>query len=148
MNTVYRAVGSILVGTLCFVLVGASVTVGMVRWIELSLMVGIPMGLSAGLTALLATYAALEYRERRASGSVSRPVVRRLWTASGAVVAYVLASVVGFVLFFFGNGDDGVWVLLFGLPIVVLSGALVAYVGARVARGSKPRPPAPPQGSR
>lgn len=148
MNTVYRVVGSLLVGILCFFIVGASVTVGVVRWIELSLLLGIPMGLTAGLTALFATYATLEYRTSRASGAVSQSVVRRLWTAGGAAVAYVLATVVGFVLFFYGNGDDGVWVLLFGLPLVVPTGALLAYAVARVTRGATPQSPAPPQSSR
>jgi hypothetical protein len=145
MNVVSRTLVSLLVGVVAVLLVGASVTVWLVRWIELSLMLGIPMGLGAGLTALAATYTALEYRAERATGSVAPAVTRRLWTATAAAVAYVLAAGVGFTLFFFGNGDDGVWVLLFGLPLAVLAGAVVGYVAARATQTptSRRRTPSP-----
>ncbi len=145
MGVMYRAGSSLLVGVLCFLIVGASVTVGLVPWIELSLMLGIPMGASAGLTALFSTYTALEYRAVRATGTISQPVIRRLWTAAGATVTYVFTTAVGFALFFFGNALDGLWVLLFGLPMVVLAGALLAYIAARVTNGAIASSPAPPQ---
>lgn len=140
-----RVFGSLAVGVVCFLVVGAAATVGFVRWIELSLMLGIPMGLTAGLTGLVATYVVLEYRTARTAGTVTDPIVGRLWTGLAAVVAYVLATLVGLGLFFLGDGDDGVFVLLFGLPVAVLGGALLAYVTARVTRRARPRPPAPPE---
>jgi hypothetical protein len=145
MNTLSRALVSLLVGVVAFLLVGTSVTVWMVRWIELSLMLGIPMGLGAGLTALAVTYTALEYRAERVVGSVTPAATRRLWTATAAAVAYVVVAVAGFALFFFGDGDDGVWVLLFGLPLAVLAGAVAGYVAARVTQisTSRRRTPSP-----
>lgn len=142
MNTVSRLLASLFVGFLVFVAVGAGLTVWMVRWIELSLMLGIPMGLAAGLTAMATTFVIFGYRTERSTGSVSLTTVRRLWGASAAAATYVLVTVVGLVVFFYGDGDDGVALLLFGLPVAVPLGALVGYVVARLSHRTPPDTPA------
>lgn len=138
MNTVTRALVSLLVGFLVFVAVGTGITAWMVRWIEFSLMLGIPMGLTAGLTAVATTFVILGYWTARSTRSVSHTAVRRLWAGSAAAITYVLLTGVGLALFFYGDGDDGVAILVFGLPVGVPLGALVGYVVARVTHETTP----------
>ncbi|WP_256297943.1 hypothetical protein [Haloarchaeobius salinus] len=131
MRTLSKTLVGLAVGLLAFLVAGVAVTAVLDPHIWPSLIVGVPVAITVGLTAFLATVAMLRYRDHRRAGDLDIGVVAAYRAAvvavatSGAVVLLGTAAVV------FGVGELGIAVLVFGLPACVLVAAGVAYVTVR-----------------
>ncbi|MDS0222535.1 hypothetical protein NDI54_14415 [Haloarcula sp. S1AR25-5A] len=130
MNTYVRLVVALLVGALAFAITTVSVTSGFEPQIEFSLLIGLPMGLSAGLTALFAGYVLLWHRDRAAAGAVSERAVRLRMAALAAVADFFVVTIVGVALYVLASGSLGIGLLVAGLPVTLLLAAAVGYLVA------------------
>jgi hypothetical protein len=131
MNTIARVIVSILVGVVAFALVTVGVTSGLQPRIEFSLIVGLPMGVFAGITAVGATYAELAYRGRRATDTITPAARRGRWAAGVAVLAYALVAVVGLALYLLADVSAALGLLTVGLPVALVVAAGIGYFAAR-----------------
>lgn len=128
MNTVTRVVAGLLAGVVGFAVAAVAVTAGFEPRVEFSLLIGLPVGLYAGLTALFATYVGLWYRDRDGDGSASRSAARRLRAAVAAVAAFVLVAAVGVAVFFLASASAGIALLVVGLPVTLVVAAIAGYL--------------------
>lgn len=144
MNNLTRAVGSLLAGVVVFALVAVGVTEALASRIWLSVMVGLPVGIVAGLTAVALTYLGVTYRAERAStGKASARTVAHLWATVAALLAFfVVGGGTTWSLSLQAMGLMGAMMFV-GAPLGVLAATLAAYlVSQRVQRRQPPRPAA------
>ncbi|WP_267639555.1 hypothetical protein [Haloarchaeobius amylolyticus] len=134
MKTIVRALVAVLAAILGFVLTTVGVTALLAPQIEFSLLVGLPVGVYAGLTALFATFVGLWYRDQTATGTPTEGVTRGLWAAGGAVLGFLGTVAFGLGLYLGAGMSMGLTVLLFGVPAVLLVAGVVGFVAARLDR--------------
>ncbi|WP_439026412.1 hypothetical protein [Haloarchaeobius sp. DT45] len=134
MNTFVRVLVALVAGILGFAVVTVAVTVGFAPEIEFSLLIGLPMGVYAGLTTVFATYAGLWYRDQVAAGPATERATRVLWSAAAAVAAFVVTTVLGVLLYLVFDVSIGIGVLVLGVPAVVFVAAVGGYIAARTGR--------------
>lgn len=139
MKTLSRVLLSLLVGAVAFGVAAVLTTAGFEPWIELSLVVGVPVGISAGLTATFLTYAGLRFRELPADSVDRRFAKGMLGAAIAAAVGFVVVTALGVAVFFLGDRSLGVGVLVAGLPVALVLAAVVGYVLAVVRLGGRGR---------
>lgn len=140
MNTLSKTLASLAVGLLAFLATGIAVTAVLDPYIWPSLLVGAPVAVTVGVTALLATVATLRYRERRRADALGVGAVAAYRAAVVAVATCLVVVPVGTAAIVFDVGEFGIAVLVFGLPASVLVAAVVAYVTARRTAPDR-RPP-------
>ncbi|MUV56325.1 hypothetical protein [Halogeometricum sp. CBA1124] len=134
MNTFARIAIALVVGSLGFAVVAVGITAALEPWVAFSLIVGLPVGLSAGLTAAFATYAGLRYRDQVRRGSVSNSAVRTLWAGITAVLDFVTVTALGLTVYFLVDGSLGIGLLVVGLPVTLLLAAVAGYLSADTGR--------------
>jgi hypothetical protein len=134
MNTYVRVVLALLLGALAFVVTAVAVTAGFEPEIEFSLLVGLPVGVSAGLTGLFAGYVLLWHRDRAAAGTLSDRLARLRVAALAAVADFFLVTAAGVAIYAFADGSTGIGLLVAGLPVTL---SLAAAVGYLVAGGGR-----------
>jgi len=130
MHTYVRIVVALLLGTLAFAGTTVAVTAAFEPEIAFSLLIGLPMGVSAGLTGLFAGYVLLWYRDRAAAGAVSERAVRLRMAALAAVIDFFVVTAVGVALYTLAIGSVGISLLVAGLPVTLLLAAAVGYLVA------------------
>lgn len=138
MNRYVRAITALILGVVAFAVTTVAVTAGFEPQIEFSLLVGLPVGVAAGATALFAGYVLLWYREREAAGTVSTRAVRLRLAALATVVDFLAVTAVGVGLYVLAGSGLGIGLLVAGLPVTLLLAAVVGYLLAgrdRTARG-------------
>lgn len=119
------ALVSLLAGGAAFLVGTVAVTEALSPYVWPSLLVGLPVGLVAGLSTVALTYVGLGYRrEHRGTGAVSTGTRRRLQATVAAVVA---GMVVG------GATVGGLATAALGLALALLAGIGVGLVAAVVA---------------
>ncbi|GCF12707.1 hypothetical protein Harman_06420 [Haloarcula mannanilytica] len=128
MNTYVRIVVALLLGAFAFAVTTVAVTAGFEPQIEFSLLIGLPMGVSAGLTALFAGYVLLLHRDQAALGTVSKRAVRLRLAALAAVADFVVVTAVGVGLYAFADASIGIGLLVAGLPVTLVLAAGVGYL--------------------
>lgn len=142
MKTILKLLGSVLVGVVTFVVVGGGVTAMLAPYIWLSAMLGIPIGLAAGVAAIALTYMGLTYREEVvASGAASERTISRLKATGAGTVAFVVAG--GLTLTALWSQAIGLAaaILTGALPVGILTAVIVVYLVLR-----RSRPQVPPDG--
>ena len=137
MDTHVRIVVSLLLGAFAFAVTTVAVTAGFEPQIEFSLLIGLPMGVSAGLTALFAGYVLLWHRDRAALGAVSERAARLRLAALAAVAGFLVVTAVGVGLYALADASIGVGLLVAGLPVTVVLTAAVGYLVADRIRGEQ-----------
>ena len=95
MNTHVRIVVAPLLGVLVSAVTTLSVTAGFEPQIEFSLLIGLPVGVSAGLTGLFAGYVLLWHRDRAAAGELSDRVARLRLAALATIADFVVVTAAG-----------------------------------------------------
>lgn len=128
MNTLSKVFVSLAVGVLAFLAAGVAVTAVLDAHVWPSLFVGVPVGVTVGATALLATFARLRYREGRRAGDLDAGVVAAHRAAVVAVATCVVVVPLGVAAVVLDAGELGLALLVFGLPGCVLAAAVVAFV--------------------
>jgi len=136
MNTHVRIVVALLLGVLAFAVTTVSVTAGFEPQIEFSLLIGLPVGVSAGLTGLFAGYVLLWYRDQ-AAGAVSERAVRLRLAALATIADFVVVTTAGVALYAFADGSLGISLLIAGLPVTLPLAAAVGYALAGGNRGEQ-----------
>lgn len=137
MNVFVRIVVSLFAAVVAFAVATVGVTAAFESQIEFSLLVGLPVGISAALTALFATYVALWYRDLQGTSTVTPSATRLRWAAIATVVDVVGVTALGVALSLLGWGGLGIAMLIAGLPATLLFAALVGYlVGATAHNGT------------
>lgn len=131
MSTLSKTLVSLVVGLLAFLATGIAVTAVLDPYIWPSLLVGAPVAVTVGATALFATVATLRYRERRRVGTLDAGAVAAYRAAVVAVATCLVVVPLGTAAVVFDVGELGIAVLVFGLPASVLLAAVVAYVTVR-----------------
>lgn len=134
MNTYVRIVVALLLGALAFAVTTVAVTASFEPEIEFSLLIGLPMGVSAGLTGLFAGYVLLWYRDRAAAGTVSDRAARLRVAALAAVANFFVVTAAGVAIYVFVDGSTGIGLLVAGLPVTL---SLAVAVGYLVAGGGR-----------
>ncbi|AAV45350.1 unknown [Haloarcula marismortui ATCC 43049] len=134
MNTHVRIVVALLLGALVFAVTTVVVTAGFEPQIEFSLLIGLPVGVSAGLTALFASYVLLWHRDQAAAGTVSGRAVRLRLAALATIADFVTVTAAGVGLYVVLGRSLGISLLIAGLPVTL---PLAAAVGYLVAGGSR-----------
>ncbi|WP_058996689.1 hypothetical protein [Haloarcula sp. CBA1127] len=134
MNTHVRIVVALLLGVLVFAVTTVAVTAGFEPQIEFSLLIGLPVGVSAGLTALFAGYVLLWHRDRAAAGTVPERAVRLRLAALATIADFVTVTAAGVGLYVVLGRSLGISLLIAGLPVTL---PLAAAVGYLVAGGSR-----------
>nr|WP_303647530.1 hypothetical protein [Haloarchaeobius amylolyticus] len=119
---------ALVAGILGFALVTVAVTAGFESEIAFSLLIGLPMGVYAGTTAVFVAYVGLWYRDRVATGEPGRTAARLRWSAVASVAAFVLSTALGLALYLVFDASIGIGMLVLGVPAVVLVAAIVGYV--------------------
>ncbi|MCT9096735.1 hypothetical protein [Haloarchaeobius sp. HME9146] len=135
MNTVIRAIAALLAGLAGFVIATVGTTALLASRIEFSLLVGLPVGVYAGLTLLFGSFLALWYRDQAAVGDPTEGVTRGLWAGAAAIVALVGTIAVGLALYIVAGLSVGLTVLLFGVPAALLVAGVIGFIVARTGRG-------------
>lgn len=131
MTALTRTLGSVLVGLVVFAVVTVAGAVAFEPRIEFSLLVGLPMGIYAGVTLAITTAAGLRYRAERTGGSLRESTRRRVRAAVAATLALVCSGTVGAVVFVAVDATTGLGILLFGLPVVTAGvGLAVSFANA------------------
>jgi hypothetical protein len=145
MHVVLRAAISLLVAIVAFGIATVGITAALQPRIEFSLLVGLPVGVFAGLTALFAAYVRLRYRDERAKESPSWSMRRWSRAAVAAVLALVVVTALGLALYALGSLGFAVGVLTVGLPVTVPVAAVAGYLtpdtGIDDESGSRPSAP-------
>jgi hypothetical protein len=148
MNTLTRLAVALLVGIVTAAVVAVGLAAGLQSRIEFSLLVGLPTGVFAGLTALFATYAHLWGRgatpsvstSTSAAGAPVRPGRVRVARAGvAAAVGFGLVGAVGLGLYLLAGVSTGLSVLILGSPIGALIAAALAYLVGRPTKASGDR---------
>ncbi|EMA07566.1 hypothetical protein SAMN05443574_106240 [Haloarcula vallismortis] len=137
MNTHVRIVVTLLLGALVFAVTTVAVTAGFEPQIEFSLLIGLPVGLSAGLTGLFAGYVLLWYRDRAAAGAVPERAVRLRLAALATIADFVVVTAAGVALYVYGDGSLGISLLVAGLPVTLPLAAAIGYGLAGSSRGEQ-----------
>lgn len=145
MGKLTRAIGSLVVGVLAFVVVGVGITGALAPYIWPSAMLGLPAGLVAGVATAALGYLWFTYRAERASaGQASARTTARLWATLAAVLAFVLVGGAATVVLLAGAVGLAVAMLTGGLPIGVVAAVMAGYIVSRRVRARRPpRKPAP-----
>jgi hypothetical protein len=136
MHTLAKAGASLLAGVAAFLLVGLGVTEALAPHVWLSLLLGLPAGLAAGMGTVPLAYLGLTaWAERRDTGSVSARTGRRLRTTLVALAAGVLtaASVVAVAAV---GGVGLATATLVALVAGVVAATLAALFVSRYERGA------------
>ena len=140
-----RAIGSLVVGGIAFVVVGVGVAEGLAPYVWPSAMLGLPAGLAAGVATVAMAYLGLTYRTERAeTGRASTRTVAWFWATAAATLAFVLAG--GAAMFVLSAGAVGLaTAMLFGgLPVGFVAALVAGYVvDRRVRVRHPPRGPTP-----
>ena len=126
MTALARVFGSAVVGLVGFAVVTVAVAAAVEPRIEFSLLVGLPLGVYAGVTLVITTATGLRYRTERADGTLRAATRRRFRAAVAAMLALVCTGAVGSVVFLAVDGTTGLQILLFGLPVVTAGIGLLA----------------------
>jgi len=137
MNTHVRILVALLLGAFAFAVTTVAVTAGFEPQIEFSLLIGLPVGVSAGLTALFAGYVLLWHRDRMALGTVSERATRLRLAALAAVADFLVVTAVGVALYALADASIGIGLLVAGLPVTVVLAAAVGYLMADRVRGEQ-----------
>ena len=128
MSTHVRIVVALLLGVLAFAVTTVSVTAGFEPQIEFSLLIGLPVGVSAGLTALFTGYVLLWHHDRAAVGEISERAACLRLAALATVADFVVVTAVGVALYLFADGSLGISLLVAGLPVTLPLAAAIGYV--------------------
>ncbi len=128
---------SLALGVVAFVVTTVAVTAGFEPQIEFSLLIGLPMGVTAGLTAFFAGSVLLWYRDRTAAGAVSGRAVRLRAAALAAVADFLAVAAAGVGLYVVASDSIGIGLLVAGLPVTVVLAAVVGYLVAGRDRDSR-----------
>ncbi|WP_424004280.1 hypothetical protein ACOZ4I_06775 [Haloarcula salina] len=137
MNRYLRGLVSLGLGVVAFGVTTVAVTAAFEPQIEFSLLIGLPVGISAGLTALFAGSVLLWYRDRTAAGTVSERA-RRLRAAALATVAdFIAVTAAGVGLYALASDSIGIGLLVAGLPVTLVLAAIVGYLVAGRDRGAQ-----------
>lgn len=132
MNEYIKAGASLFVGVCGFLGVGVAVTELLAPYVWPSLMLGVPVGLVAGIVLVPLTYLGVTYwEERRATGAASQMTVRRFWATTAALVGFVAGGGVAVVALTTQAVGLASAILLAGLPVGGISGGLAAYLVLR-----------------
>lgn len=130
-----RVAVAIGVGLVGFGAVTVGVTSVLESRIAFSLLVGLPMGLYAGVTALFAAYVGLAARDQRRTGGSTPAMRRRVAAVVATVGTYVVVAVAGFGVFYLFDASIGIGLLTAGLPVLLvlaaIAGNALGCVGAR-----------------
>jgi hypothetical protein len=129
MNRLTRLAVATVVGLLAFVAVTVAATAVLAPRVELSLLVGLPAGVFAGVTALFATATALRYRDAPVDADGRRPASAGRWRRAGvgAALGNAVALAGGAALFVLADLGVGLSVLALGGPVLAAVGTLVGY---------------------
>jgi hypothetical protein len=129
MNRLTGLAAAIVVGLLAFVAVTVGVTAVLAPRVELSLLVGLPAGIFAGVTALFATATALWYGDAPVDADGRRPASASRWRRAGvgAALGNAVALAAGAGLFVLAGLSVGLSVLALGGPVLAAVGTLVGY---------------------
>ncbi|KAA9396960.1 hypothetical protein Har1130_09700 [Haloarcula sp. CBA1130] len=130
MNTHVRIVVALLLGAFAFAVTTVTVTAGFEPQIAFSLLVGLPVGVSAGLTGLFAGYVLLWYRDRAAVGEISKRAVRLRLAALATVADFAVVTAAGVALYAFAGSSLGISLLVAGLPVTLPLAAAIGYFAA------------------
>ncbi|MFC7131709.1 MULTISPECIES: hypothetical protein [Salinibaculum] len=140
MNTLLKALAALLAGFVGFALVGIAVTEALDPYIWPSAMLGLPVGLLAGVaTAALAYLGLTALDERASTGSVSERTRRRTLATVAAVLGFAGGG--GLAVAVLASQQVGVAtaILSGGLPVGLVTAAVAAYaVGRRNRRHESP----------
>ena len=132
MNRYSKAVTSLLIGVCGFLVVGVAVTELLAPYVWPSLMLGVPVGLIAGVVLVPLTYLGVTYfEERRATGTASERTVRRFWATAAALVGFVAGGGLAVAAFTTQAVGLASAMLFAGLPVGVVTGVLAAYLVLR-----------------
>jgi hypothetical protein len=137
MKTHVRIVVALLIGVVALAVTTVSVTAGFEPQIEFSLLIGLPVGVSAGLTGLFAGYVLLWHRDRAATGELSDRAARLRLAALATSADFVVVTAAGVALYVFGNRGLGISLLVAGLPVTLPLAAAVSYVLAGGSRNEQ-----------
>ena len=137
MNTHVRIVVALLLGVLVFAVTTVAVTAGFEPQIEFSLLIGLPVGVSAGLTALFAGYVLLWHRDRAAVGEVPERAVRLRLATLATIVDCVTVTAAGIGLYVFLGRSLGISLLIAGLPVTLPLAAAVGYLAVGDSRSEQ-----------
>lgn len=144
MNNYVKGIASLFVGVLGFVVVGVGVTKLLDPYVWPSLMLGLPLGLVAGIALIPLTYLGVTYwEEQRATGTVSLKTVRRFWTTTATLLGFVAGGGLAVVVLSTQAMGLASAILLGGLPIGIVSGVLVAFLVYRRDWEGRSSPPSP-----
>ena len=138
-----KGVASLTVGALGLVTVGIGVTELLAPYVWPSSMLGLPIGTVFGVALVAITYLGLTYwEERRATGTASRDTVRRFWTTTAGFLGFVTGGGLAVVVSTQVTGLLSA-ILLVGLPVGLVSGALAASLVFRRDWERRPPPASP-----
>lgn len=137
MNTHVRIVVAMFLGLVAFAVTTVAVTAGFEPQIEFSLLIGLPVGVSAGLTALFAGYVLLWHRDRAAAGEIPERAVRFRLAALATIADFVTVTAAGVALYVFVGGSLGINLLIAGLPVTLPLAAVVGYLAAGGSRSEQ-----------
>ncbi|MDQ2071690.1 hypothetical protein ACODNH_15560 [Haloarcula sp. NS06] len=137
MNTHVRIVVALLLGAFAFAVTTVAVTAGFEPQIEFSLLIGLPVGVSAGLTALFAGYVLLWHRDRAAAGAVPERAVRLRLAALATIMDFVTVTAAGAGIYVFVGESLGISLLIAGLPVTLPLAAAVGYIAAGGGRSEQ-----------
>lgn len=137
MNTHVRIVVALLLGAFAFAVTTVAVTAGFEPQIEFSLLIGLPVGVSAGLTALFAGYVLLWHRDRAAAGAVPERAVRLRLAALATITDFVTVTAAGAGIYVFVGESLGISLLIAGLPVTLPLAAAVGYIAAGGGRSEQ-----------
>lgn len=134
MHWALEAAASLLAGVVAFAAATVAVTAVLDPHVGFSLLVGLPAGFTTGVAAVGGTYAALSYRDERATGTVSRRTAARFWAAAATVAGMAVVVLVAAVAFVVGDNGAVVVLLAVGLPAAVVVSAVAGYAWAHRRR--------------
>jgi hypothetical protein len=144
MNNYVKSIASLFVGVLGFVVVGVGVTELLDPYVWPSLMLGLPLGLVAGIALIPLTYLGVTYwEEQRATGTASLKTMRRFWTTTAALLGFVAGGGLAVVVLSTQAMGLASAILLGGLPIGIVSGVLIAFLVYRRDWDGRSPPPSP-----
>ena len=127
MNTLLKALAALLAGIFGFVLVTVAVTEALDPYVWPSVMLGLPVGLVAGVATTELAYLGLTaWSERARTGSVSPATRTRFRTAVAAVAGFTAGGGLAFAVLAqqIGIATAMMWV---GLPVGLVTAAVAAY---------------------
>ncbi|MFC7044425.1 hypothetical protein ACFQH6_02500 [Halobacteriaceae archaeon GCM10025711] len=135
MHWALEAAASLVVGVLAFAAATVAVTAVLDPHVGFSLLVGLPAGFTTGIAAVGGTYAALSFRDERATGEVSRRTAARFWAAVATVAGMAVVVLVATVAFLVEDHGAVIVLLAVGLPVAVVVSAVAGYVWGHRRRG-------------